>query len=211
VVSSMSDLSLSPSSGSVSEWIGHLKAGEADAARKLWERYADQIALLARQQLAGRPTVVSDEDDVAQSVFYSICRGATAGRFRDIKSRGELWWLLLAITRQKAINHFRRQSALKRGPGRVETETALAKNQSFNLDDLVGSAPTPELMLILEEEYAALLASLNDRQLQQIAVLRVEGYTVPEIAEKFGIGTRAIERKLHLIRSIWAGSFPNQS
>jgi RNA polymerase sigma factor (sigma-70 family) len=206
----MSDSLANSSSNSVSEWIGHLKAGEADAARKLWERYADQLTLLARQQLVGRPKAVSDEDDIAQSVFCSICRGAAAGRFRDVNSRSELWWLLLAITKQKSINHFRRQSALKRGPGRVETETAMAKNQPFNLDDLASSTPTPDLMLILDEEFAALLASLDDRQLRQIAVWRVEGYTVPEIAEKFGIGTRAIERKLHLIRSIWAGSFPSQ-
>ena len=198
-------------SDSVSEWIGHLKAGEADAARKLWERYADHLAQLARQQLAGRAKVVCDEDDIAQSVFYSICRGAAAGRFGDVNSRDELWWLLLAITKQKAINNFRRESAQKRGPGRIETETALAKNQPFRLDDLVSQTPTPELMLILEEEYASLLDRLDDQRLRQIAILRVEGYTVPEIAEKFGIGTRAIERKLHIIRSIWSGSFPTEA
>jgi RNA polymerase sigma factor (sigma-70 family) len=211
MVSTMSDSSTNATSDSVSEWIGHLKAGEAEAARKLWERYADQLARLASQQLAGRPKAVADEDDMAQSVFYSICRGAAAGRFSGINSRDELWWLLLAITRQKAINHRRRASAAKRGPGQVETETALAKNQPFNLDNFVSPDPTAELMLILEEEYASLLDCLDDPQLRQIAVLRVEGYTVPEIAKKFNIGTRSIERKLRLIRSIWTDSLPEEA
>jgi predicted DNA-binding protein (UPF0251 family) len=39
--------------------------------------------------------------------------------------------------------------------------------------------------------------------MREIAVLRIEGYTIEEIATKIGIGRRAIERKLKLIRSKW--------
>jgi DNA-directed RNA polymerase specialized sigma24 family protein len=33
--------------------------------------------------------------------------------------------------------------------------------------------------------------------------LRIEGYTVAEIAQKLNIGRRAVERKLQLVRAKW--------
>lgn len=188
-----------------------MKAGDREAARKLWERYADRLIGLARQRLAGRGKAASDEEDIAQSVFFSICRGAAAGRFKDITSRDELWWLLLAVTRQKIVSRHRRETAQKRNKGRVKTETELAQQQPFTLDSLVGSLPTAESIFHLQEEYEELLARLSDQRLQQVAVLRVEGYTVAEIADKLEVGTRGIERKLQLIRSIWSSSITFQT
>jgi DNA-directed RNA polymerase specialized sigma24 family protein len=194
-------------SNSVSEWLVGLQSGEDTAVNKLWERYANDLVNLARANLANVPKVVADEEDVAQSVFRSICRGAAAGRFADVKSRDELWWLLLAITKQKAVNHIRREGAEKRGPGRVRSESqilAAGGNGSFNLDDLAGPSPTPEFVVALDEQCHRLLELLDDDRLRQIAVFRVEGYTVVEIAGMLKVSTRAVERKLQLIRTAWA-------
>jgi DNA-directed RNA polymerase specialized sigma24 family protein len=49
-----------------------------------------------------------------------------------------------------------------------------------------------------------LLGLLRDDVLRQIALLRIEGYQVEEIAATIGISTRSIERKLQLIRRAWA-------
>src|SRR5689334_16149018 len=99
---------------SISEWLGRLKSGEAVAAQKLWDRYSAKLIRLAKQRLAKTPPGISNEDDLALSVFGSIFRGAAAGRFEEITTRDELWWLLLAITKQKVVNYVRRESALKR-------------------------------------------------------------------------------------------------
>ncbi|HEX4416157.1 MAG TPA: ECF-type sigma factor [Lacipirellulaceae bacterium] len=199
---------------SVTEWIGRLKSGDEEAIEKLWHRYSVKLAELARTNLNGLPKSVSDEEDIAQSVFHSICRGAAAGRFVDLSSRAELWWLLLAITRQKTVNRLRHDTAQKRGNGRVETESALKDrlqgSKPFNLDNLINSDPSPDFLLMLEEEYQALLGSLRDDKLRLIAILRVEGYTVAEIAERLEISTRAVERKLHGIRIRWAHKLPTR-
>jgi RNA polymerase sigma factor (sigma-70 family) len=199
-------------SDSVTEWIGRLKAGHEDAIQKLWDRYSATLAELARKNLGDLPKTVTDEEDIAQSVFHSICRGAAAGRFADLNSRVELWWLLLAITRQKTVNHFRRETAKKRGIGRVETESALVDraegDRPFSMDDLISSVPSPDFLLMLEEQYQSLLAGLRDDTLRKIAVLRVEGYTVAEIAARLEISVRAVERKLHGIRVQWANEMP---
>jgi len=196
---------------SISQWIHNLKGRDAEAAQKLWDRYAERLLEQARKRLGSAPKRILDEEDIALSVFHSLCRGAEAGRFEDIKNRDDLWWLLLAITKQKAVDHVRRETALKRGGGRVHTETCLTHdlngNGEFTLDQLVSEEPTPEFLVSLEEQNELLLARLRDEKLRIIAVSRVEGYTVAEIANDLSISTRSVERKLQLIRSSWAEVF----
>lgn len=193
---------------SVTEWIVGLKSGHADAVQKLWSRYARQLVTVARRQLGSAPRRAADEEDVAQNVFASICRGTALGRFENVKSRDELWWLLLAITKQKTVDHIRYETAKKRGAGRTQAESTITgsanDSQSFSLDRLIGDEPTPEYVAALEEQHHRLLNSLDDERLRNIAMLRIEGFSVPEIATKLRLSTRSIERKLQLIRIAWA-------
>ncbi len=57
-------------------------------------------------------------------------RGAVAGRFSDINNRDDLWWMLLAITQQKAVDLVRHEVAQKRGGGRVLSEAASASSRN---------------------------------------------------------------------------------
>jgi DNA-directed RNA polymerase specialized sigma24 family protein len=75
------------------------------------------------------------------------------------------------------------------------------------LDLLLGTAPTPETVLILEEENRRLMGLLRDDQLRRIALSRIEGYTIVEIADELTLSTRSIERKLRLIRNAWTKEF----
>lgn len=184
-----------------------LKTGEAAAVQSLWERYSKELILLANQRLGTAPRRLADEEDVALSVFGSICRGAAAGRFEQIKSRGELWWLLLTITKQKAVDHIRRETAEKRGGRREQQDLCNRVGKpgvgGFSVEDLICPGPTPDFVVALDEQYARLLSLLRDDRLQNIAVMRVEGYTDEEIAQRMSIGVRAVERKLQLIRAKW--------
>ena len=99
------------------------------------------------------------------------------------------------------------KTAQKRGAGYVETEANLAgsgrESIGFRLDQLVGTTPTPDLLVALDEEHERLLGLLRDDQLRSIATARIEGYSVQEIAEQMGIAKRSVERKLDLIRKRW--------
>ena len=50
--------------GSVSHWLGQLKAGDQEAAQPLWERYFRRLVGLARTKLHGTPRQAADEEDV---------------------------------------------------------------------------------------------------------------------------------------------------
>lgn len=190
---------------SISEWFGRLKAGDAAAAQKLWDHYHVELLSHAKQRIATAPQTLGDEEDVVLSVFGSIWRGAAAGRFDSVINRDELWWLLLGITKQKAVNHVRREMAQRRRPSSAghQHEVAIVRSPSYSFDELVGNAPTAEFMVSLQEQYLRLLNLLRDDRLRTVVELRVEGRTVPEIAKSLGIGERAVERKLQLIREKW--------
>jgi DNA-directed RNA polymerase specialized sigma24 family protein len=53
------------------------------------------------------------------------------------------------------------------------------------------------------EECRRLLAQLGDAQFRQVAVRRMEGYTVEEIAAELGRVPRTVKRWLRLIRQVW--------
>lgn len=193
---------------SVSHWIAHLKDGNAVAAQQLWDRYAGRLVDYAQRRMKDSPKRVADEEDIAASVFQTLCRGAAAGRFQSVKNRDDLWWMLLAITKQKVVDHVRRETAQKRGAGRIQFESGFTGNtddsHGFALDHLVSDAPTPEFLASLEEQHNRLLGLLRDDRLRKIAVFRIEGFTVPEIAVDLRLSTRSIERKLQLIRGVWS-------
>jgi RNA polymerase sigma factor (sigma-70 family) len=180
-----------------------------DAAQNLWRRYATRLVSLARQRIRHAPKRVADEEDLAQSVFGSICRGAAAGRFKDVTNRDELWWLLIAITKQKAVDHIRRETAQKRRPagsGRMSQtlEFDWDSGRRFAIEQLVDRQPTPEFLAMLDEQHHRLLGLLRDDNMRSVATRRIEGYSVPEIAAELNIAARTVERKLQLIRSKWA-------
>ncbi len=185
------------SSGSVTCWLGQLQAGDPAAARELWQRYFRRLVGLARKRLRGAPRRVADEEDVALSALDSFCRNAGEGRFPDLLDRDSLWRLLVVITARKAAHLLRDQDRQKRGGA------AAAAADAEGLDEVLSHEPTPEVAAQVAEECRRLLASLGDRELEAVALWRMEGYSVEEVAGKLDCAPRSVKRKLRLIREIW--------
>ncbi len=190
-----------------------LQTNRNAAAESLWNRYYSDLVEVARGMLQGVPKGMADEEDVANSVFRSICRGGEEGRFSELKNRDELWWLLLAITRQKAANYIRGETRQKRGEGKVRHESDLKGGplEGFSLENLIGTAPTPEFIAVMREEHERLMQSLGRDDLKQIADLRIAGYDIPEIAAQLELCERSVLRKLALVRKIWEGQLDGSS
>jgi RNA polymerase sigma factor (sigma-70 family) len=195
-----------PSSGSVTRWLGLLKAGDSAAAQPLWERYYRRLVGLARARLQGAPRRAADEEDAALSAFHSFCVAAEAGRFPRLDDRDDLWQILMMLTARKALRLLRQERRHKRGGGRVVTEADLDTDgdEEAGLAGLVGDEPTPEFAAQVAEECRRLLEVLGDESLRMLAVARMEGYTTEELAERLGVAPRTVERKLHRIRELWS-------
>jgi DNA-directed RNA polymerase specialized sigma24 family protein len=141
---------------------------------------------------------VADEEDVALSAFDSFCRNAEAGRFPDLTDRDSLWRLLAEFTARKALHHVRDATRLKRG-GEMTSAGG-----SGVLAEVLGHEPDPGLAAEMADECDRLLAALGDPDLKKVALLRMDGHSVEEVAAAVGCAPRSVKRKLHLIRSIWA-------
>jgi DNA-directed RNA polymerase specialized sigma24 family protein len=72
------------------------------------------------------------------------------------------------------------------------------------ISEITGKNAAPDLHAELAEACEGLLCELADDQLRQIAVMRMDGYLVDEIAEKLQLSKRAVERRLQLIRRTWS-------
>ena len=130
--------------GSVTRWIGPLKAGDVEAAQALWDRYFDGLVRLARTRLRDAPRAAADEEDVALSAIHCLCRGAAAGRFPQLADRDNLWRLLATIAAQKAVDLQRRETREKRGGGKTRGEVELAAGDAEAKPPGTGRRPGAE-------------------------------------------------------------------
>jgi DNA-directed RNA polymerase specialized sigma24 family protein len=193
--------------GSVTNWIGELKAGNHEAAQRLWERYFHRVVGLARKRLEGLRKGAADEEDVALNAFASFCRGAERGSFPLLSDRDNLWQLLVVITARKAADLAQQEQRLKRGGGKLQGESALAGppdsgEGAAGIEQVLGRELTPEYAAQVAEECQR-LESLPNPELRSIALWKMEGHTNDEVAAKLRRSVGTVERKLRLIRSLW--------
>ena len=137
-------------------------------------------------------------------LFRSFCDRAGRGQFPQLSDRTDLWRLLLTLTIRKAVVTIRHQTRRKRGGGRVVGESAVfGGEQGDGLAAFFDREPSPEDVVIFTDDLEERLDHLKDATLKRIAVSKLEGYGIQEIAAELGASTRTVERKLRLIRAIW--------
>ena len=203
--------------GSVTRWIGDLKAGDREALDRLWPRYFEKLVRLARRRLdaARAGAACEDEEDAALSAMNSLWDRASGGKLPDLKGRDELWRLMVVITARKALRQRERQGRQKRGGGRLVGEAALAlagegeaEGAGGAFAQVVSREPTPEFVAMVAEESRRRLEALGDDTLRNVALWRMEGYSNEEIAGRLGCVPRTVERKLEVIRRVWQEEEP---
>jgi DNA-directed RNA polymerase specialized sigma24 family protein len=115
-----------------------------------------------------------------------------------------LWRLLVVITARKAIQMVRDQGRQKRSGGRGTLTGPLdSEGNQPAVEQLIGNEPSPEFAAQVAEEYERLLGLLDDDQ-RAIAIAKLEGLTNEQIAARLNRALRTVERRLKLVRKIWA-------
>ncbi len=192
------------SDGSVTYLLDGLNLGDPHAVEQLWQRYFHRLVGLARKRLDGLPRAVADEEDVALSAFKSFCLNAEQGRFPELLDRDGLWRLLMTITLRKVSKLLRDEQTQKRGRGiGILSQASEGDNAPPVLEGVLSREPSPEEVAAATEEYDRLLGLLADEELRYVAVRRMEGYSVEQIAKELDCVARSVKRKLSLIRTIW--------
>jgi DNA-directed RNA polymerase specialized sigma24 family protein len=189
------------SEGSVTRWYRQLTEGDEKAIGELWDHFFIRLTELARKKLGAHAKALADEEDVALSAFKSLWQGAQRGQFGNVADRNELWRLLSTITRRKALDQIEFQRRQKRDVARLQSSASACASEM--IQELASKEPSPDQIVQFEEEVQKLMARLPNPEYVKIALLRLEGATIPEIAMQLDRGHATIERKLKAIRVLW--------
>ena len=197
----------SPQTHSVTELIERLKAGDHDAAEGIWHRYFERLLPLAQAKLKTLPDRAFDEEDALISVFDRFFRAVQEERFPRLSDRNDLWQILLMLTERKVADLFRRAKTQKRGDGRAAITGVMDGMADATSEKHLDSQPSPEFVASFVETLQLALARLPNEMVQEVAILRMEGYTNREISKRQGVSLSTAERKVRLIRDLWQEFF----
>jgi RNA polymerase sigma-70 factor (ECF subfamily) len=168
--------------------VQRIREGDDDAATLFYERYAGRVMGFVQTQASGRLKQQVEPEDLVQSIFKSVFRGMES-RGYDAPQGGTLWQLIAVVAIHKVRKNAARRNAAKRDARRTQSLDSV--------DDINGSETesTQEMELAVREAITSLSA-----QEQAVVNLRLQGYSVEEIAEKLERSQRTVERRLQQAR-----------
>ena len=168
-----------------------LQSGDEDAARAIFEQYAERLTRLAQSRLSAALAPRFDAEDIVQSAWRSFFVAARAGRF-EVERGGDLWRLLVEVTLHKLYRQVARHEAQRRSMRRQEAIASAA---------IASIEPTPAEAAAAADELDAILRELPPRGRQALA-LRLQGYEHAEIARQLGCHERTVRRDLAAARRV---------
>lgn len=178
-----------------------------DAATLLWNRFAFRLVRVARRQLRNVDQRMYDEEDLALSTLNEFLQRQSKGQFARLSSRKDLWRLLVSISLNKSRNQRRFLSRVCRsGRGQsVGSEMGAGGGIFIAREKAVGDSP--EWIVTMADQCNYLMGLLDKRdhsgRLRQIAMMRLEGWSVNRMAEAIGCTRRTVGIRLELIQAIW--------
>jgi RNA polymerase sigma factor (sigma-70 family) len=167
-----------PETSSFADFLRRIRAGDQEAAAELVRRYEPTIRLEVRRRL-NYPSLfpLFDSLDICQSVLASFFVRSAAGQY-DLDEPGQLLGLLVAMSRKKLAAQVRRQHRQRRD----------SRRRSDRAEELLGKcadgAP-PDRLVEGRELLDKVRQGLHEEE-RQLADLRAEGLTWPQIAERLG-------------------------
>ncbi len=187
-----------PDAGSFQDVMQRLEAGEEDAAAELFNRFTHRLIGLARKRLDTQVRQKNEPEDVLQSVWKSFFRRQGDGRF-DFDGWDGLWALLVVITLRKCGRKIESLQTAARDILR-EVQPGSDADTSGNTWEAAARDPSPSEVVALTDTVDSLMRELTERE-RQILMMRLQGYTVPEIAAEISRTERTVFRDIERIRT----------
>lgn len=178
------------------ELMAQVRAGADDAAEELFARYAERLIALVRVHLSEKYAARFDPEDVVQTALRSFFCGVREGRYLLAHS-GDLWRLLAAIARHKLQHKVARHSAERRAVTREISQRGAADVERSALSSL----PSPSDAILVAGEIEWILGQLAPVE-QRMFELRLEGYTLDEIAADTQRSQRTVRRALEQVKRL---------
>ncbi len=173
------------------------RQGDEGAASLLVRRYFEALIDRVRGHLNEKLQRRFDAEDVVQAACLSFFIGARNGRY-VIERSGDLWRVLLSITRHKLLKQIEKHTALRRS---VKREEICHDSTAEEFDQEFLQSPDHEQAVYVADTIERLLERLSPLE-QQILVLRLDGLTLDEIALAVQRSQRTVRRLMQEIRNV---------
>lgn len=168
--------------------VERIKNGDDSAASDLYHRYAARLRVLADRQMSSSIRRTHEADDIVQSAFRSLFRGVNAGTYTA--PEGQSLWSLLAII---AIHKVRRKATRNKSVKTISLDDS--SEHLSDHDQLEADVSIEQFESSLRESIEGLRP--NEKK---IVELRVQGFSVLDIADRLQNSCRTVERTLQRIR-----------
>lgn len=165
-----------------------LRAGDEEAAHRLYGRYVARLRALARAKLSSDLNARVDSDDIVQSVFRRFFAAAVADNFA-VPAGEDLWNLLLVIT----LNKVRSERSFHRAAKRDVRRTFVAGPEGYSLEAV---AERDDAAVALLRFHVAEALERVPAHYRAVVELRMDGHEVAAIAQTVGRSKRTVERIL---------------
>lgn len=180
-----------------------VRQGDQEAAADLWDRFFPPLAAFAAAQFRKAKAPSVDGEDAALSALAAVLQQGKQDILENVTGHDEFWRLLSRITRRKVIDRIRRQRRHKRGGNRSVSESAAGL---LGLDSLAATGPTPDLIVMVDEQVELLLEALPNDEVREIVLAKLEGATNKEVAKLRRCSLSTVERRLRIARQFWLSS-----
>ncbi len=182
-------------------------AGADEVASEFWKRCEGVLRRRAARWMRRLRVRGYDTDDLVASAFCLVWQRRCAGDFTDVDSAARLRGLLLKVIDYKVMQRIRLQNRQKRGGARELHEQSAFAGGASSLAGLQSvqdrrTTARSQQALVTADMLAYLLANA-DRELRRIVCLRLQGWSLEEIAESVGCCVSTVVRKLRRVEQLW--------
>jgi RNA polymerase sigma-70 factor, ECF subfamily len=160
--------------------LGRIAEGDLDAFQAFYGRYAGRVLAYARQ--LGRGSDVAE--DVAQEVFVAVWRRAASFR----PDRGDPAGWLYTITRNKLVDHWRRQGETA-DPGELDGRWLAGSPETANAAE---TAEASDLRITMHQA----LARVAPDQRRAIEMAYFGGLTYEETAQRLDLPVGTLKSRI---------------
>jgi RNA polymerase sigma-70 factor (ECF subfamily) len=179
-------------------FLARLRAGDDDAARELFQRFAGQLIALARGRFVAGLRHKVDPEDVVQSAYKSFFR-RYGGDNLVVENWNSLWGLLTLITMRKCAERVAYHRAACRDVAR-EVSAPPGVEDGAPWSEPFGREPTPLEAAELSETVDRLLAGLDEDE-RPVVELSLQGHSTQEISQRLDCPERTVRRLRERVRS----------
>ena len=168
-----------------------LQRGDASATRLVFTLFFDRLQRIAQELLVSNSDPVEDAEDIALEALDRLFEMIRKESISPTNQADDLWPILLRIVKPLCVD------TVRRGNRRPQSQ-----EDNSNIYALENMHALSEIAVTQADEWGQFVTDL-DSQLRNIVNWRLQGLSVAEIANRMGVVTRTVERKLQQILKRW--------